>query len=326
VGDHYGEVIWARYAGTSQMGDRYYEDSSAKTDWNVFGKINYQLTEKFSLFGDLQFRNVTYKADGVLADPVDDNFDFFNPKAGITYTVNDNNNIYFSYARANKEPRRDDYENGSYKPEQLNDFELGWRYRTGRNTLNVNGYYMRYKDQLVLTGALNDVGAPVYTNSGDSYRLGLEADATIYITDKLVVRPNFALSDNRNVDFYTETEAGLQNLGNTEIAFSPSVIAANQIIYTPFDNLHLALLSKYVGEQFMDNFETPEAKLPAYFVNDLNVSYTITPKAIFDSIVLNGLINNVFDVEYVSNGAMWGAPYYFPQAGINFLAGATLKF
>src|SRR5690606_7561657 len=128
VGDHFGEIIWARFAGISQPEDRYYSDSSSKTDWNVFAKANYQLTSKWNLFGDLQFRQVNYQADGVLPERVNDTFDFFNPKAGLTYTVNDNNNIYFSYARANKEPRRVDYESGSYKPEQLNDFELGWRF------------------------------------------------------------------------------------------------------------------------------------------------------------------------------------------------------
>jgi iron complex outermembrane receptor protein len=327
TGDHFGNIIWARFPGNVQPDDRYYEDSSAKTDWNVFAKANYQLTAKWSLFGDLQFRVVNYQADGVMANPVDDTFDFFNPKAGITYTVNDNSNIYFSYARANKEPRRVDYESGSYKPEELNDFELGWRLKKGRSTLNLNGYYMRYKNQLVLTGALDDVGAAIYTNSGDSYRMGLEADATIYITDKLIVRPNIALSDNKNVDFRTETETGIENLGDTEIAFSPAVIAANQLIYLPMENLQLALLSKYVGKQFMDNFESDASILPSYFVNDFNISYEIKPNAIFKSIVLNGLVNNIFDTMYISNGAMYGPyAYYYPQAGTNFLAGATLKF
>lgn len=325
-GDHFGEVIWARYSAGMQPDDHYYDDTATKTDFNIYSRANYQLTDNWSLFGDMQYRRVNYAADGVLADPVDDTFNFFNPKAGITFTVNDKNNIYFSYARANKEPRRDDYENGSYKPESLNDFELGWRYKAGRNTVNVNGYYMRYKDQLVLTGELNDVGAPVYTNSGDSYRLGLEADATIFITDKWIVRPNVALSDNRNVDFFIEGEAGVEDLGNTEIAFSPSIIAGNQLIFMPVKNFQVALLSKFVGEQFMDNFESDNAKLDSYFVSDLNVSYEWETKSVFKSIVFNGLVNNIFDEEYVSNGFMYGDPYYYPQAGINFLAGVTLKF
>lgn len=330
-GDHFGNIIWARYSANFEPDDRYYDNDADKTDFNVFAKANYRINNKLSLFGDMQYRMVHYEASNVLESaaepvPVDDTFDFFNPKAGLTYSVNNNNNIYFSYARAHKEPRRTDYESGSTNPESLNDFELGWRYKSGRNYLNVNGYYMRYTDQLVLTGALNDVGSPIYTNSGDSYRLGVEAEATLFLTDKWIIRPNVALSDNKNIDFFNEGDAGVENLGNTEIAFSPSVIAANQLIYLPVRNFQVALLSKFVGEQFMDNYESDNAKLDSYFVNDLNITYELTTQSIFKSIVFSGLINNVFDTEYISNGYMWGDPYYYPQAGINFLAGATLKF
>lgn len=324
-GDHFGEVIWASHSGNVQPDDRYYSDDATKTDFNAYSKITYRIGQKWSLFGDLQYREVNYKADGVLADPVNDTFKFFNPKGGITFNVNDKNNLYFSYGRANKEPRRDDYENGSAKPEQLNDFELGWRFNTGKHTININGYYMRYKDQLVLTGALNDVGAPVYTNSGDSYRFGIEADATISLTDNFAIRPNIAISDNKNIDFFNEADGGVKNLGNTQIAFSPNFIGANQLIYH-YGNLQAMLATKYVGEQFMDNLESANAKLKAYTTTDLNVSYEFKPKSIFKGIVVSALINNIFDEEYVSNGAMYGDPYYYPQAGINFLMGATLKF
>ncbi len=324
-GDHFGEVIWARYSATMQPDDHYYDDYAAKTDLNVFAKVNYSITAKLNLFGDLQYRTVNYKANGVQADPVDDTFDFVNPKAGLTYAVNDKNTMYFSYARGNKEPRRDDYENGSTKPESLNDFELGWRFKTGRTNINVNGYYMRYKDQLVLTGGLNDVGAPVYANSGDSYRLGLEADAAIALTNEFTLRPNVAISDNKNIDFFNETEAGAENLGRTEIAFSPSVIGAIQLMYRK-NNFQTMLATKYVGEQFMDNLESDNAKLAAYTTTDFNLSYEFKPKKMFKSIIVSGLVNNIFDEEYVSNGYMYGDPYYYPQAGINFLAGLTLKF
>jgi len=330
-GAHYGNVIWAQYSASVRPGDRYYDNDADKQDSNIYAKANYQITSKLNLFGDLQVRHVEYEASNVLESndtpqPVNDTFNFFNPKAGLTYTVNDKNNIYFSYARANKEPRRSDYENGSSKPESLNDFELGWRFKSGQSTVNINGYYMRYKDQLVLTGQLNDVGGYIYTNSGDSYRMGIEADATLVLTDKWILRPNIAVSDNKNVDFNIETEAGTQNLGDTEIAFSPSVIAGNQLIYVPVKGFQIAFLSKYVGEQFMDNYETPSAKLKSYFTSDLNISYEWNINKVFKSIVFNGLVNNIFDKEYVSNGAMYGDPYYYPQAGINFLVGATLKF
>ncbi len=338
-GLHFGEIIWARYASQSEIRDHYYNDSAVKTDFNVFAKANWQLTEKVNLFGDMQYRKVNYEADGVLADPVDDTFNFFNPKAGITYTLNNNNNIYLSYARANREPRRDDYENGSSKHETLNDFELGWRYTASKTRLNINGYYMRYKDQLVLTGALNDVGAPVYTNSGDSYRLGIEADATLFITDFLVWRPNVALSTNKNLDFYFQRDGELLNLGDTDIAFSPNIVAGNVITVLPIENLQISLLSKFVGEQYMSNIDSQNSKLDSYFVNDLNASYEFKTKSIFKSIMISALVNNIFDYEYESNGYFYtyddnstgdiityeGAGYY-PQAGINFLVGATLKF
>ncbi|RYJ41291.1 TonB-dependent receptor [Flavobacterium beibuense] len=340
-GDHFGEIIWARYASQSEIRDRYYDDNAVKTDFNAFAKANWQLNQKLNLFGDMQYRRVRYKADGVLADPVNDLFNFFNPKAGLTYTLNNQNNIYFSYARANREPRRDDYENGSSKPETLNDFELGWRYTTVKTRMSINGYYMRYKDQLVLTGALNDVGAPVYTNSGDSYRLGIEADATFFLTDFLILHPNVSVSTNKNIDFYFQRDGELQNLGNTNIAYSPNLVAANALTGLPVKNLQITLLSKYVGEQYMGNIDSDFSKLDSYFINDLNVSYEFKTNKIFKSIMLSGLINNIFNVKYESNGYFYtydddfsvpgtittveGAGYY-PQAGINFLAGATLKF
>lgn len=340
-GLHYGEIIWARYASQSEIRDRYYEDNAVKTDVNIFGKANMQVTGKLNIYGDLQYRTVTYKADGVQADPVDDVFNFFNPKAGLTYSLNNKNNLYFSYARANREPRRDDYENGSSRPERLDDFELGWRFDAGKVKLNVNGYYMRYKDQLVLTGQLNDVGAPVYTNSGDSYRLGVEADAVININNRFIIRPNIAISTNKNIDFYFSRDGELQNLGNTNIAYSPNFVAGNVFTVLPVKNLQVSLLSKLVGEQYMGNIDSEFSKLDSYFVNDINVSYELVTKTFIKSIVFSGLVNNIFDYKYESNGYFytydddWTTPGsittlegagYYPQAGINFLLGATLKF
>ncbi|MEE1897656.1 TonB-dependent receptor [Flavobacterium rakeshii] len=326
-GDHYGNVIWARNMGPVEPGDKYYDLYAKKTDFNLFAKANWDITQKVSLFGDIQYRRVNYQADGIQPQLVDDTFNFFNPKAGITYTLNNSNNIYLSYARANREPRRSDYEASSVNPETLNDFELGWRHASNKVKLNFNIYYMRYKDQLVLTGALNDVGSPIYANSGDSYRLGLEADATVFITKNIIVRPNITLSDNKNVDFYTETESGSQSLGDTKIAYSPDIIAGNQLTVIPVKNFQITLLSKFVGEQFMNNIEQPESKLESYFVNDLNLNYNFKTGSFIKEVVLSGVINNIFDEEYVSNGYMYGStPYFYPQAGINFLLGATLKF
>lgn len=322
-GSHFGKVIWARFASQSELGDRYYDDYAVKTDGTVFAKANYQITAQLSLFGDLQYRTVNYKANGVQADVVDDTFNFFNPKTGLTYDINANNALYFSYARANREPNRTDYEGGNVKPEKLNDFELGWRYVAEKVQFNSNVYYMAYKDQLILTGNLDDVGAPIRSNSEKSYRLGLEVDATIALTNQLIIRPNFTLSANKNTDLAVEG----QDYGTTDIAYSPSIIAGNILVYTPVENLHISWLQKFVGEQYMNNIELPAAKLADYFVNDLNVAYEFKPKSVFKSIIVTGLVNNFLDKKYVSNGYMYDVyPYYYPQAGINFLAGLTLKF
>jgi len=340
-GDHFGNVIWSQFSQSTRPDDRYYSDVATKTDFNVYAKANWQITKWFNLFADMQYRTVNYQADGVMADPVDDTFDFFNPKAGATFTLNQNNNIYASYARANREPRRDDYENGSFKPEELNDFELGWRYSASNVKINVNGYYMRYKNQLVLTGALNDVGAPIYTNSGDSYRLGIEADAAIALGSRFVIRPNISVSRNKNIDFYFQRDGVIQNLGETNIAFSPSLIAGNVFTYMPIKNLQISLLSKIVGDQYMGNIDSEGSKLKGYSVSDLNVSYEFATKTFIKSITISGLVNNIFDYQYESNGYFytydddWSVPGsvttlegagYYPQAGINFLLGATVKF
>ena len=336
-GDHFGEVIWARYASNSSYKDRYYDDSSSKTDFNLYTKVNYQLTDQWSLYGDLQYRTVGYKANGGDTGIVDDTFNFFNPKAGITFDLNANNNFYLSYAVANREPNRNDYESGNPKPEKLNDFELGWRYVSTDVQLNTNVYYMSYKDQLVLTGQLNDVGAPLRENIGDSYRLGLEIDANIQINDKFSIRPNVALSTNKNVDFFIDRDDVLQDLGNTNIAFSPSLVAGNILSYTPSEAMNLSLFSKYVGEQYLSNTDTEASKLDSYFTTDFNITYEIKMNRILKSIVISGLVNNILNEKYVSNGYTyldsWSTPGntfevqgFYPQAGTNFLIGATLSF
>ena len=322
-GNHFGKVIWARYAGTSELGDRYYEDSATKTDGTAFAKANYQVNDQWSLFGDLQIRNVNYKANSDETGVVNDTFSFFNPKAGLNYTVNSKNNVYFSYARANREPNRTDYEGSNVKSEKLNDFELGWRYLSDKVQLNTNFYYMAYQDQLILTGTLDDVGNPIRSNSEKSYRLGVEVDAAIVLSSTFSLRPNITLSRNKNIDLAVSG----QNYGTKDISYSPSVIAGNSLIYKPNESLQIIWLQKYVGQQYMNNVESPEAKLADYFINDLNVTYEIKPKSVFKSIVFKGLVNNIFNKKYISNGYMWDIyPYYYPQAGTNLLAGITLLF
>ncbi len=340
IGDHFGEVIWAQFA-QGNIRDRYYEDQSTKDDVNFFGKINYNLTKKLSLFGDLQVRYVNYTANGVETGLVDDTFRFFNPKAGLTYQFNAEQNLYFSFGRANREPNRNDYESGNPVPERLDDFELGFRYAKKDLKFNANLYYMRYKNQLVLTGALNDVGAPLRANSGKSYRLGLELDGSLNIDDIVTIEQNVTISDNRNLDFVFERDGVLNNLGNTNIAFSPNLIAANQINVKLWENISTEFLSKYVGEQYMGNIDSERSKLDAYFINDYLISYQYDNVGMFESIQLNLMVNNIFDVKYISNGYIYtfdddfsnpgtvttieGAGFY-PQATRNFLLGCTLKF
>jgi iron complex outermembrane receptor protein len=340
-GAHFGNVIWARFASQSELGDRYYDDFATKTDGNLFAKANYQFSKKISFYADLQIRNVHYIANSLETGVVNDHFNFFNPKAGFNYDFNSKSAIYLSFARANREPNRDDYTNGNPKPEQLNDFELGWRLTSEKAKLNVTAYYMKYKNQLVLTGALNEVGAPLRENVGDSYRLGLELDANIYLSNKWLLRPNIALSNNKNQDFYFQKDGNLINYGNTNIAFSPNIVAGNCGTFAPSENLQFSVLSKFVGKQFMGNIDSVNSELPSYFVNDLNISYEIQPKSVFKSVLFSVLVNNFLNTKYVSNGYYYtyddtwtnpgstitldGAGYY-PQAGINFLAGISMKF
>lgn len=340
-GSHFGEIIWARYSNNRDYEDRYYDDRSVKTDLNLFAKANYRFNDQLSAYGDLQYRTIGYTANGEDTGLVDDTFNFFNPKVGITYDLNINNNFYLSYARANREPNRNDYENGSPKPEKLNDYELGWRYISQNVQLNTNVYFMGYKDQLVLTGELNDVGAPLRANVGDSYRLGLEVDATIALGRQFKIRPNVALSKNRNRDFVFQRDGELQELGDTHISFSPDIIVGNVFTYQPKENIQFSLLTKFVGEQYMGNIDSEGSKLDAYSQTDFNVQYEINTNSFVKSIVLSGLVNNIFDSLYVSNGYFYtfdddysvpgtittyeGAGYY-PQAGVNFLVGATFNF
>ncbi|GAB5398727.1 MAG: TonB-dependent receptor [Aureisphaera sp.] len=344
-GLHFGEVIWSRFNTDGELGDRYYFGTGDKHEFNAFSKATFKVNEKWSVYGDLQARIVNYKTGGLTSDKinllVDETYEFFNPKFGASFSLNPANQLYFSYGRASREPRRSDFENGVTKAEKLDDYELGWRFNGEKIQVNTNVYYMDYQDQLVLTGELDDVGAPLRATSGNSYRLGLEVDATVELGTKVVLRPNIAVSSNKNVDFVANQDGALVNLGNTNISFSPSIIAGNSLEYAPISNLRLAFLSKYVGEQYMGNIDSDVSKLDSYFINDFNVNYTIENVPFARSIVLSGLVNNLFNVEYVSNGYFFtydddfsnpgtittieGAGFY-PQATINFLVGATINF
>lgn len=342
TGDHFGEVIWAKQiAPNANIRDRYYFSDASKNDFSVFSKATYELTKNLTSYLDLQGRFVNYKTNGLTSDRlpinVNEKYSFFNPKVGLTFRMNDYSSLYFSYAVANKEPNRNDFENDVNISEKLNDFELGWRYKNGNAKVNTNMYYMAYKNQLILTGDIDDVGAYIRKNVDNSYRIGLEIDASVKISSKFSIQPNVTLSTNKIKDFVLTRDGTTTNLGTTNISFSPNIVAGNALVYQPVKNIQFSLFSKFVGEQYLSNTDTKASKLDSYFVNDFNLSYNIKSTKIVKEIVLNALVNNIFNKEYVSNGYtyldFWSSPGnssevqgYYPQATRNFLVGATFKF
>jgi len=347
VGAHYGNIVWAQFASNSIPDLKYYNDNATKNDENIFGKLNYQVTKKLSLYADLQYRNVYYSFFGF-----DDNLQnvqqsvdlkFFNPKAGIMYQLNPSNNFYASYAIGNKEPDRDDYVQSTPasrpKPEHLQNVEIGYTHNARNWMVADNYYYMYYHDQLVLTGQLNDVGDYNRTNVDKSYRSGIEIEAGVKPTKKLDIAGNITFSENKILNFneYVDNwDDGTQIMyphGKTDIAFSPSVIASGQIEYIPFKNATVSWISKYVGKQYLDNASKSDRMIDAYFVNDLELSYTLKSKS-FKELKFTFLINNILNELYESNGWTYSYLYggrsftennYFPQAGRNILGGITMK-
>ena len=345
-GDHYGEVIWARnFSENSSVRDRYYDGNGKKTDLSIFAKASYLLNDKLEFYGDLQLRKLNYKTSGITSDLVnmliDQSYSFFNPKFGLSFTLSPISMLYGSFSRANREPSRSDYEsNINIKPEQLNDFEFGWRFRKNGLKLNLNAYYMLYNEQLVLTGELDDVGTPIRTNSGSSYRKGIELEAGLKLSEDFLINSNLTLSSNKNKQILSNFDGEIFNFGKTNISFSPDIIASNSIVFSPNDNLMISFLSKYVGKQYMGNTDAVNSILDSYFVNNINFSYTLNSNRIFDEIIISGLVNNILNKKYVSNGYYytyedtWSNPGqvktldgagYYPQAERNFLIGLTLK-
>ena len=345
VGDHFGDLIWGQNLGEVLPNHRFYENQGIKKEGSFFAKATQTLSEGFTGFIDLQLRSIGYQVSGQIAGPasfsVDDNFVFFNPKAGLTYEVASGQKLYFSYAKAQREPNRTDYENGNPKPEKLDDFELGWRINTPKLQAQTNVYWMEYKDQLVLTGAIDAVGSPIRQNVGKSRRIGIELEFKINLNSNWLWQPNIALSSNQNLDFYFKRDGVLENLGKTQLAYSPNLVGGNAIMYVPSTRFQIGLLSKYVGKQYMGNIDSENSTLSAYFVNDLSAVYTWQPNKWIQEIQWSLLVNNIFNAQYESNGYFYtfddtwsalgqvttveGAGYY-PQAGINFLTGVMLRF
>jgi len=347
-GDHFGRVRWMRNAGISEMDHEWYFSNGLKTDYNIFTRASYNIMPKMNLYGDLQLRRVTHDITGFDDDGRDltqyHAFNFFNPKAGVSYQHNNYLRTYFSFAVANREPNRSNFTDADPdKPapvhETLYNLEAGHHVNLNRLAAGINLYYMNYSNQLVLTGEINDVGAPVMTNVDESFRRGIELTAGARITKCLKWDANLTLSQNKikgftsyvdNWDTWIQEEESLENV---DIAFSPNLIANSIITINPISDLDISLISQYVGDQFIDNTSNENRKLDSYFLNHIRVNYRIKTK-LFSEIAFNLMINNLLNEEYESNAwiyrfiengeeTYWDG--YFPQAGIHFLAGITLK-
>ncbi len=358
--DHYDDIEWTQQTTNITPNYQYADNKAFKTDFNIYGKADYKVGN-VTLWADMQYRHIYYNYflvnnyDQITSQQQQAILDFFNPKAGITYQVDANNNLYASFAVGNHEPDRDDYVQANLgnppHSENLKDWEIGYRTHQGIFTGGINAYYMLYNNQLVLTGALNDVGDQIRTNVKNSFREGLEFDGRLKISSQLTWSATASLSANKiknfnealfDYDTYTTVN---QQFKETDIAFSPDFIGSSEISYHPIHNAEIAFISKYVSKQYLDNSSnaplgyTPEGLpsnryLDSYFVNGVRLGYNFSINHI-KNIGLSLLINNIFSEKYESNGATYpdiesgkvvNYNYFFPQAPINFLVGLNVKF
>ena len=350
-GEHYGEYLWnAQSNQLTNYKERFYDNFGNKSEFNFYVKVDYYISNKLSIYGDLQYRSINYDAIitpySVISgrvekgyDKIDEKFNFLNPKIGLFYNQNESNDYYLSYARAQREPTRADYANGSPNPEKLDDFELGWQGQFNNFSLNLNAFYMLYDDQLVLTGERDINGYEIRTNIGESYRLGLELESKLFINSNFNIESNISLSENKNKDLFYSFDGELQSFGNTDLAYSPSFIANNIINFSPNDKVLVSLRSNYVSEQFFAQTNSPISKLESYFINDINFTHELSLPNYADELKLKVLVNNIFDLKYTSYGGYYTydvpegqglktyeGTYYYPQSGINILVGLDIKF
>ena len=343
-GQHFGEVIWASN-GMPEPTHRWYDNDALKNDYNLYFKQQTRFAAWWHFFTDLQYRHVRYNIDGFRDNPalaVRSRYHFFNPKLGITY----NKNIwrgYFSYALANKEPNRDDFETGLLqkpKREQLHNLEAGVEKTTSSYSWGVNLYYMYYRDQLVLTGRINDVGAYTRMNVPKSFRMGIEMEGSIRFSNWLNAAANLSISRNRvqdltyYVDDYDNGGQVARKLGSSELAFSPAIVSAGTINILPVPRWELSIISKYVDEQYLDNTQNAGRVLQSYFVQDLRTRYSFRWKKLKEGqlmLQVSNLFNrkyepNGYTYSYIAGGETISDNWYFPMAGTNFMAGISLRF
>ncbi|MCK5775140.1 MAG: TonB-dependent receptor [Bacteroidales bacterium] len=351
-GDHFGRVIWAQYASNGKIRHQWYDNNGLKTDFNIYAKANYMFTPSFSAFGDIQYRHIDYTIKGTHDDLRDisqnHTFNFINPKIGAVGHIGNLMQVYGSFAMANREPSRGNYKDADDgyqpKPEQLQDWEAGVRVNTSSFALSANFFYMDYKDQLVATGKINNVGDPIMANVDKSYRMGIELTAGAQLIKMIRWDFNAAFSKNKIKDFtmfidnWDNWETGEQDevyIGTTNLILSPNTVINNIFTVTPFNNFNIGLVSKYVSRQYIDNTSYEYNSIDPYFVNDIKMSYSFSTN-FFKAIRLHLDIQNVFSEKYETYG--WVYNYtsggirgndingYFPMAGINFMTGITLEF
>lgn len=349
-GNHFDEVVWAQYAnydGSGSIRHRYNDNDAFKSDFNIFGRVSYQL-DKLNIYADLQYRNVFYsfygKVDRTNSAQQNARLEFFNPKFGLSYNLDDKNNVYASVAVGNKEPNRRDFTDSNTgtrpKHENLTDIEFGYRTQQSNFNIGANGFAMLYKNQLINTGKLNEVGGQTRQNVPDSYRIGLELDARWQIVKNFSWSATATLSQSRIKNFteYVNDDviegAFLTfDYNNTNIAYSPKIVASNEFAYS-YKNAGIALISKYVGEQNLDNTSASDRVLDAFFINDVRLTYNLSLPGV-KNVGLNFLVNNIFNVKYeanggsgayLSNGDFGRYKYFYPQATRNFLLSLNLKF
>ncbi len=351
-GAHFGEVIWARFAGDSETEDRYYDNDGDKLDMNIYAKFNYELTEALNVYGDAQIRAINYDFVGIGNDgtgnliPINqtDKLTFFNPKAGIVYrNVPTGDRAFLSFGVASKEPTRDEYVNSTIQSrpnhETLYNVEAGYTKDLTNFRLGASVYGMFYNDQLVLTGQVNDVGAYIRDNVESSYRVGLELEGAVRITDQFQWAGNATFSQNK-IDQISEFIDDYDNGGqiertftDTDIAFSPNTIA-NSIFSFTDAGFTGELITKYVSKQYLDNTQNDARSIDPYLVNDVRLSYSFSELGFAKAVSANLLINNILDHEYETNGYTFGFVaggeqrfnYYYPQAGRNFLLQIKWEF
>lgn len=350
-GKHFNRIIWAQYPSTSTYDYQYNLNTANKNDGNIYLKMNYRPVKNLNVFADMQVRHVDYRflgfTDSLKSKMQNQTYTFMNPKLGLSYDVK-RLNLYASVAMANKEPNRDDFVQSSPqsrpKPETLTDIETGARYSSRKLNMAINFYDMEYKNQLVLNGQINNVGAYNRVNVSKSFRRGIEIEAAWSPIKQMAFACNLTLSQNKianfneyidssDVDYTIYTQYKVVHK-NTDISFSPSLIASGTLVYKPAKGLELNFISKFVGRQYLDNTSNTSRSISPYQVFDLRANYHITTKFIPEIDLMFG-VYNLLSSKYVTNGytySYYAGPglttgnYLAPAAPRNFLGGVALKF